>query len=236
MSSLCQTNHHSCGACCGIFNLQISKQDVNKVLNERTNDFKQKTNYNLRWTLAEFRKMREGIEKDIPRVDETTYVCPFLGFISDLRIGCMVHPILSGDPNSQNVSFYGASICQGYDCKNKENKNSTLLIPFLENEAMDYYTYSNLVSDHITLGIIIDFFENLGYEFEDILTFQKEVFTKLIYRKFSIGFYLHQTSFEFPESIGGTSLEKICIHLKINDTEKLYLELLELSKNPFRGF
>jgi hypothetical protein len=186
--------------------------------------------------LAEFRKIREGIEKDIPRVDTTTYVCPFLGFISDGRIGCMVHPILSGDPNSQNVSFYGASICQGYDCKNKENKNSTLLIPFLENEAMDYYTYSNLVSDHITLGIIIDFFENLGYEFEDMLTFQKELFTKLIYRKFSIGFYLHQTSFEFPESLGGTSLEKICIHLKINDTEKLYLEVLELSKNPFRGF
>jgi hypothetical protein len=236
MSSLCQTNQHSCGACCGIFNLQLVKQDINTILEERTIDFKQSTNYNLRWTLSEFRKKREEIEKDILRVDETTYVCPFLGFISEGRIGCMVHPVLTGDPNSQNVSFYGASICQGYDCKNKENSNSKLLIPLLEDEEIDYYTYSNIVSDHITMGIIIDFFESLGYIFEDTLTFHKELFTKLIYRKFSIGFYLHQTSFEFPETTAGTPFDKICSHLKLNDTEKLYLEVVELSKNPFRGF
>jgi len=236
MSSLCQTNQHSCGACCGIFNLQLVKQEINKILSERTIDFKQSTNYKLRWTLAEFRKKREEIEKDILRIDETTYVCPFLGFISDGRIGCMVHPILTGDPNSQNVSFYGASICQGYDCKNKENTNSKLLISFLEDEEIDYYTYSNIVSDHITLGVIIDFFESLGYKFEDIITFQKELFTKLIYRKFTIGFYLHQTSFEFPEITVGTPIDKICRHLKLKGNEKLYLEVLELSKNPFRGF
>ncbi len=236
MNSLCQTNQHSCGACCGIFNLNISKQEVNNILQERTSDFKQNTNYNLRWTLAEFRKVREGIEREIQRVDETTYVCPFLGFISEGRIGCMVHPILTGDPNSQNVSFYGASICQGYDCKNKENKNSEILIPFLDTESIDYHTYSNLVSDHITMGLITDFFESLGYEFGDILRFQKELFLKLIYRKFSIGFYLHQTSFEFPESIVGKPFEKVCIHLNIKETDYLYLEVLELSKNPFRGF
>jgi hypothetical protein len=86
------------------------------------------------------------------------------------------------------------------------------------------------------LGIIVDFFENLGYKFEDILTFQKEIFNKLIYRKFSIGFYLHQTSFEFPESKEGSHLEKVCKHLKIYESDTLYFEILELSKNPFRGF
>ncbi len=236
MGSLCQSNSHSCGACCGIFNLQVSKQDLDQILWDRTEDFQKNTNFQIRWTLSEYRKRREDTEDQISRVDHTTYVCPFLGMISETRIGCMIHPIFSGDPKSQNLSFYGASICQGYDCKTKEHQMASSLQGLLDQEPLDYFIYSNLVADSITLQFVLEYFYSMNYSLEDLFTSKKELFQKLIYWKFSIGFYLNCTSFEFPEHIEGNPFEKLVKHLQIKETDKLYFELLKISKNPQRGF
>lgn len=232
MSSLCQSNSHSCGACCGIFNFHVSKQELDQILWARTEDFQKNTNFQYRWTLSDYRKRREETEAQISRVDRTTYVCPFLGMISSTRIGCMIHPIFSGDPKSQNLSFYGASICQAYECKTKEHQMAKSLQNLLDQDSLDYFMYSNLVADSITLNLILEYFQSMGYSLEDLFTSKKELFQKLIYWKFSIGFYLNCTSFEFPEQKEGSPLEKLVKHLQIKQTEELYFDLLHISKNP----
>jgi hypothetical protein len=232
VSSLCQSNAHSCGACCGIFNLNVSKQELDHILRERTEDFQKNTNFQTRWTLSAYRKRREELEEEISRVDKTTYVCPFLGMISSNRIGCMIHPVYSGDPKSQNLSFYGASICQGYDCKTKEHQLADSLQTLLEQDSLDYFIYSNLVADYITFHLILEYFQSKGYELGDIFSSGKELFRKLIYWKFSIGYYLNQTSFDFPEQREGTLFEKLVTHLQIKETDELYIDLQQISKNP----
>ncbi|MCB1141138.1 MAG: hypothetical protein H7A24_01915 [Leptospiraceae bacterium] len=148
--SLCQANQYSCGCCCGYLNLSLDRDELKEVLRERTRLFRNSVNFSVPWTIAEFRKEREKKELDFKRIDEQTYVCPFLGFIENHedRIGCLIHPIASGDPLSQNFSFYGASICQGYDCKNKESEITELIKKMNEKVAESFWEYSILSADH----------------------------------------------------------------------------------------
>jgi hypothetical protein len=39
-------------------------------------------------------------------------------------MGCLIHPTITGEEKSQDVSFYGSSICLSYDCRVKEDDES----------------------------------------------------------------------------------------------------------------
>ena len=235
--SLCQTSSNSCGACCGIFNLNLKRDEYNKLLEDRSELFRSSTDFSKRWTLSDYRKIRESKEISLNRIDDSIYVCPFLGFIEKNKIGCMIHPVYSGDPLSQNVSFYGASICQGYNCKNNAHEISDDFENFLNKYLnADYYVYSNIVSDNITFQCILDFFWEYGYTFNNIISIYKELFLDLLTRKFTIGYYLNQTSFELENSIIESKLDRLLKRLNIKKGEKLYNRTLEVTKNPFRGF
>ena len=235
--SLCQSKNTSCGACCGVFNLDLNKNEINDLLKLRTSQFKSDVNFKSKWTLAEYRKKREIEESNVLRKDETTYVCPFLGFIENKKIGCMIHPTITGDPLSQNFSFYGSSICQGYECKNKERKDIDLIENLiLELKIDSYYEYSNIFSDHITLNTILEFFNSCGYDIKKVISEEKDLFLELLNYKFKKEILLNQTSFEFEEATELSFLDRLLFRLSIDEKEDIHKKLLKISKNPLRGF
>jgi hypothetical protein len=124
----------SCGACCGIFNLnfrEVSETEGEstggseararaELLAERTRAFAQ-VRFDRAADFVAYRQSREALEKRIPRHNPEIYVCPFYGTIDEGgRAGCLAHPARTGLAHTQNFSFYGASICQAYDCRNKD--------------------------------------------------------------------------------------------------------------------
>lgn len=143
MSSACQHDKFSCGACCGIFNL---KTDAAPILTARTERFAAVNTAHAPSVVA-YRAEMEKIESEIPRADPGVYVCPFLGYISAGRMGCLVHPIRTGNPHSQNFSFYGASICQAYDCPPKDADPRGGYADLLSLCAQNGEEYSRLAGD-----------------------------------------------------------------------------------------
>ena len=131
----------SCVACCGILNLKLGKTEMHSLLQERTSSFQN----NFPSAPHDYRIAQEKKERDIVRVDPEIYVCPFLGF-SDNKAGCMLHPEKTGVKDSQNFSFYGAAICQNYECKNfnKEQELSALFLAV----ASDWIEFSMMAADY----------------------------------------------------------------------------------------
>jgi hypothetical protein len=118
--SLCQ-NENSCVACCGTLNLQLSNEALRHLLSERTAQCPGEGRADHA-SLVAYRHAREKIESSLKRYDESIYVCPFAGWIDTGRAGCLIHPVRTGRPDSQNASFYGASICQSYNCRLREKE------------------------------------------------------------------------------------------------------------------
>ncbi|MCL8265103.1 hypothetical protein M9Y82_00225 [Leptospira weilii] len=195
--SLCQPGrgNFSCGSCCGIFNLDLSFDKIRKLIFERTEEFKNSVDFQKPWTMAEYRKVREKKEVTIRRKDELVYNCPFLGAFGK-RIGCMIHPVFSGDPLSQNYSFYGSSICQGYECRNMDRKSSKLWEDLLGEMKLDSFTYSAIASDYETIDLIEETFSQKGISIQELFQSKKELLKRLIQRKIDQNVAMMNTSFE----------------------------------------
>ncbi len=192
----------SCGACCGLFNLKLDTNGYKQVLTERTHFFKKSVNFNIRHSIPVYRKDRENIESSIERKDEMTYNCPFLGYVDfeEKKIGCMIHPIFTGDPKSQNFSFYGTSICQSYDCKNKEHPSEKLLENFFQKITNDSIEYSHLASDHILVYVIESWLRQKGWNISEGFTVYSELLEKIFILRLESKKNFYPTSFEIRYS------------------------------------
>ncbi|NUM41371.1 MAG: hypothetical protein HUU45_07020, partial [Leptospiraceae bacterium] len=199
--SVCQPKNScfSCGACCGFLNLKISKTELRNLFKKRTQNFRSLIDFKKAHTIAAYRQTMEEKENKIEKFDNTTYNCPFLGYIDqeEKKIGCMIHPVFTKDPKSQNFSFYGASICQGYNCKNKERKTVDYWEDFLSNENLNSIDYSLIISDHITIELLENFFKTL--QIPILVVFQN--YTDLLKKIFSHRLNLSQK----PELLYTTS-------------------------------
>jgi len=143
----CQRAGTSCSACCGLYNLRLDARARQSLLVERSQQFVLCPD-----TWYEYRRDREAREQSIPRFAGDVYVCPFVGFIGPGRSGCLIHPARTGIHDSQNFSFYGASICQAYDCYAKEN-DSGWWAGFLEKEfPLDY---GQLMGDSLFYRVLV---------------------------------------------------------------------------------
>lgn len=124
----CQ-NYYSCISCCGLFNYKLTTEELYQLLQDRTNQISQilKNKQDFpRSELLMYRYNQEQKECVIEKYNDQIYVCPFLGFIhqEEKRMGCLIHPTITGEEKSQDVSFYGSSICLSYDCRVKEDDES----------------------------------------------------------------------------------------------------------------
>lgn len=229
--SLCQSKGSSCGACCGLFNLDYAHSHLQKILYDRTEKFSETVDYSKRETVISYREEFEQKENSYLKKDATIYNCPFLGYIESdqKRIGCMIHPIKTGDPKSQNFSFYGASICQSYDCKNKERKNVSDWEEFLVSLNLDSYQYSNLAGDHILITRIEEFFIESGITLKIMFRDYSTLLKKILLYKFMKG-TSHITSFEIDmeSNMQKSKFQKLVGNLGLAASEELYLELENL--------
>ncbi|EKS01967.1 hypothetical protein LEP1GSC125_0258 [Leptospira mayottensis 200901122] len=199
--------------------MDLSSDKIRKLIFERTEEFKNSVDFQKPWTMAEYRKVREKKEETIRRKDELVYNCPFLGAFGK-RIGCMIHPIFSGDPLSQNYSFYGSSICQGYECRNMERKNSKLWESLLGEMELDSFTYSAIASDYETLDLIEETFSQKGISIQELFQSRKELLKRLIQRKIDRNVAMMNTSFE------------ILMEEKKNSAQERLVERLSLASAP----
>ncbi|MCW7479591.1 hypothetical protein [Leptospira kanakyensis] len=207
--SLCHpgVGNVSCGACCGLFNLKLQPKEFKTLLLERTEEFKTTVNFEVRHSFPVFRKSRETKETDLPKKDDMTYNCPFLGYVDPNkgRIGCMIHPIFTGDPKSQNFSFYGASICQAYDCKNKESVLADHWESLFAEMAKDSVEYSFLAADHIFVSALEKFFQleqsNMEFVFQNLRLELMEIFRTRLITSNEKNFTSFEINYEsFPDS------------------------------------
>ncbi len=229
--SLCQSNGSSCGACCGLFNLDYPHQELKKILEERTEVFSETVDYSKRETVISYREEFEKKENSYSKKDATIYNCPFLGYIEPgkKRIGCMIHPIKTGDPKSQNFSFYGASICQTYDCRNKERGNTLDWENFFDSLSLDECQYSNLAGDHILITRTQEFFLDLGISLSSMFQNHFSLLKKILLYKFTKG-NSNTTSFEIDmeASQPGTKFQKLVEKLGLAASDELFFELESL--------
>lgn len=182
--SLCQpASNFSCGACCGILNLQIDIEAIKILWQQRTEKFLDLCQPFQRENALDYRQQQESNEQKYPRSDEEVYVCPFLGYLDNncTRIGCMIHPLQTGVADSQNCSFYGQSICQGYDCPIKES----LYCDFWQKQflqlASDSIHYNKLCGDPVTIKYIEEYLLQIGWQPHLSLTEpQKKILNELL--------------------------------------------------------
>lgn len=221
----------SCGSCCGIFNLNLNKNEITLLLFQRTEEFNETVDFKIKHTMPAYRQSREKKEKHLTKKDETTYNCPFLGILDDHgKIGCMIHPNRTKDPLSQNYSFYGSSICQGYQCKNRENPFSYQWSQIFQEVAINSIEYSQLSADHQLVRMIESFFLKAKIDIHSLFHEHREKLKKLIVEyKTAHGLNLQLTSFEIDLG-GGESeeniLEKLSKLLDKNSPSIAWLESL----------
>lgn len=220
----------SCGSCCGLFNLKLTTQKYKDLLNERTLLFKDSVDFSLRHTVAAYRQTREATESSFLKHDEMTYNCPYLGYVDQKfsKIGCLIHPIFSGDPKSQNFSFYGTSICQAYDCKNKDHTHSKKLEAIFRLVAKDSIDFSHLASDHILIFVIESWLTKKGWsisegfkEFEPLLI---EIFKSRLASKdrfFPTSFEIRYSNFASESEVYDYLYEVLGGDQKLNIIEKM---------------
>lgn len=159
----CQRKAHSCFSCCGLWNLKNPQatdrtEFLKSVLEHRTKkleSLRHKSNYD-HIRLVEYRKDQEMQESEYARNDPQIYVCPFLGYLDEtgLKIGCLIHPQRTGRKDSQNASFYGATICLNYDCSAKESDVKARYSSWLAEQFTDTFLYSRILSDSVLYRLL----------------------------------------------------------------------------------
>jgi hypothetical protein len=146
---LCQVNDGlSCGACCGLYNLQEADEDrLQQMLQQRTETFA-RTPRQIE-ALTEFgRTVTEdlGDRSPIPGFHH----CPFLGLIGEnaARVGCLLHPLADGNGgiDFRGLSHYGGMACRVYFCPSHET-----LAPawkkIVQKTAGDWYLYGLVITE-----------------------------------------------------------------------------------------
>lgn len=137
--TLCQPDgNKSCCACCGLFNFRdISRDHLSSFLDrgmERKNN-PAEPDYS-EWLDREYQlKVR----------DFTSHICPYIGYITTAKPGCLLHAGLN-TRDMRDMSLFGSAICNDYLCpahKILNTEHKEILIEQID----DWYLYSTAVID-----------------------------------------------------------------------------------------
>ncbi len=144
---LCQPDAtKSCAACCGIYNYV---ENTRPALMRRF-EYRGLLMAGVRAGTLSLDEYRSAVRhrEDGKRIFKTIYSCEFAGFVDDSRqrVGCMLHPMVTGGCDLREVSFYGREICDGHFCPSYQK--------LAANEALcviscidDWYLYGSVITD-----------------------------------------------------------------------------------------
>lgn len=131
---LCQPDpFKGCSLCCGLFNLKdISRHSLAAFLEKGVERESLIANYDDYTEPSEVR-------------DKGSHVCPYQGFLSEAKPGCLLHPLYCGE-EKRGRSLFSEKICSKFLCPahyllNSEEKKA--LIKFVN----DWYLYSVAIAD-----------------------------------------------------------------------------------------
>jgi hypothetical protein len=115
MTSLCQRQEASCGACCGLYNrTDLSRASVRAELRRRTAALA-----TLPRTEAAFRATAARLAGDGPEpLFPSVRLCPLLGFLdaAETRVGCLAHPLTTGGVDLRACGVYDVTTCDAFLC------------------------------------------------------------------------------------------------------------------------
>jgi hypothetical protein len=151
---LCQVNETlSCGACCGLYNINtLSRDTLEALLIRRTEEFA-----SVARTEEGIDRFREREERNLSREKPFPefHHCPFIGLIGEgqRRVGCLLHPAATGN-NGQDfrwLSWYGAMACRIYFCP------TSRMLPAAYQQIVrevvdDWYIYGLIITEHRLLA------------------------------------------------------------------------------------
>lgn len=151
---LCQPdNTKGCSLCCGLFNFRdISSESLRGFLEEgkyREQAFPTHNEYNVS-----------------PHVrDLSSHICPYQGFLSDDKPGCLIHPISSG-VDGRWRSLFASKICGEFFCPAHTILTSDEKTFLIENISNWYY-YSSAIADPDSYAFIYNYVFEKFYEIAD---------------------------------------------------------------------
>ena len=146
----------SCAACCGLYNWQDhSRTAITELISMQTDLFMQLDSYE---NLDSYRNIRNS-RLNNTKLFETIYNCEFIGFIDKKRqrVGCLLHPSVTGDHELRNHCFYGSKICNehfcpGYGCLTTAEQQAVVAT------VHDWYLYGLVITD---IDLVKDFFKHV---------------------------------------------------------------------------
>lgn len=152
-------NKKACAACCGIMNHKdISRKNLNKYLSDGEFRLENAWRYQI-----------EGCypEQSTECRDYSSYICPFVGFISKNCPGCLIHPLHTGD-EQRDMALFGAQTCENYSCPamsifTEEHKQ------VITTSIDDWYSYTIAIIDPLSTIEIINKIIKEGCKPEDDL-------------------------------------------------------------------
>jgi len=141
---LCQPDSRKgCSVCCGLFNIRdTAKGNLQKFLEEG----------NLREKL--YRVYEEFTEPENVR-DRFSHICPYQGFLSAGKPGCLIHPLSSGI-EGRDRSLFASSVCDKFLCPAHEllsTEEKSALIKYIS----DWYLYSTAIADPESFSFIHEY-------------------------------------------------------------------------------
>lgn len=138
---LCQPDSvKGCSVCCGLFNMR----DTGRENLER---FLELGVYRER-EYALYEEYTEPVEVR----DRFAHICPYQGFLSEGKPGCLIHPLSSGK-EERDRSLFASSVCGKFLCP-----AHTLLTDdeksALKKYVTDWYLYSTAIADPESFSFI----------------------------------------------------------------------------------
>ncbi len=146
---LCQPDKvKGCSVCCGLFNLlDTGKNNLSLFLSDGVN------------RESAYRIYNEYTEPSAVR-DSSTHICPYQGFLSNGKPGCLIHPLTSG-AEQRDRSLFASSVCSKFLCPAHKLLNSgekTALIKLVD----DWYLYSTAIADPDSFSFIYQYASELS--------------------------------------------------------------------------
>lgn len=184
---LCQPDAaKSCAACCGIYNYV---ENTRHALVRRF-EYRGALMARVRSGALSLDEYRVAVRhrEDGRRIYKTIYSCEFAGFVDESRkrVGCMLHPMVTGGCDLRDNSFYGRDICDGHFCPSYQK--------LTENEALcvlaavdDWYLYGSVITDIDFVKAFFRFTQNsLGEEISPEVVKASPALTGIMREYFSL--------------------------------------------------